>query len=69
MFWIREVAGWLLVVFAVFLIRTGLLFALDLQTPRLVEAAVVSLTGIGVLKAGVLLIRISTAARLATRES
>jgi hypothetical protein len=65
MFWIREIAGWGLVVFALYLLRYALLFLLDVETPRLVEAAVISVAGIGVLRAGVLLIRISTAARVA----
>lgn len=64
MYWIREVAGWGLVLFALILIRTGLQFVLDLETPRVVESAVVSLTGLGVLRAGILLIRISTASRI-----
>ena len=64
MTWFREIAGWVLVLVALYLIRQGLLFAMDLQTPRIVEAAVVSFSGLGVLKAGVLLIRLSTAARV-----
>jgi hypothetical protein len=64
MFLTREIAGWALVLFAVFLLRTGLLFVMDLETPRIVEAAVVVFAGLGVLRAGILLIRISTAARV-----
>jgi len=64
MFLAREIAGWLLVLFAVYLLRMGLVFVMDLQTPRIVEAAVVVIAGLGVLRAGILLIRISTAARV-----
>jgi hypothetical protein len=64
MYWIREIAGWGLVAFALILIRQGMLFLLDLETPRIVEAAVISFVGLGVLRAGILLIRISTAARV-----
>jgi hypothetical protein len=64
MFWLREVVGWALVFFAVYLIRFGLLFVLDLESPRIVESAVISFTGLGVLRAGIFLIRISTAARV-----
>ncbi len=64
MMWFREIAGWVLILIALVLIRFGLLFAMDLETPRIVEAAVVSFTGLGVLKAGILLIRVSTAARV-----
>ena len=64
MFWVREIAGWVLVVIGLFLIRTGLVFTLDLASPRIVEAAVVSFVGLGVLRAGIMLIRISTAARI-----
>ncbi len=64
MYLFREIAGWGLVLFALLLIRTGLIFAMDLTSPRLVESAVVSITGLGVLRSGILLIRISTAARI-----
>ena len=64
MFIAREIAGWVLVLFAVYLLRMGLLFVMDLQTPRIVESAVVVFAGLGVLRAGILLIRISTAARI-----
>lgn len=67
MTWIREIAGWLLVVLSLYLIRIGLLFVLDLQNPRIVESAVVFFAALGVLRAGVLLIRVSTAARVYQR--
>ena len=64
MFWIREIAGWALVIFALFLIQTGLGYLSNLDRPKVVEAGVVMLGALGVLRAGVFLIRISTAARI-----
>ncbi|MEZ6136767.1 MAG: hypothetical protein R3C53_17875 [Pirellulaceae bacterium] len=63
-FWLREIAGWLLVLFALYLVRQGLVFAMDLETPRIIEAAVLVFGGIGVMRIGVLLIRMATAARI-----
>lgn len=64
MFWIRELAGWALVVFALLLIQMGLAYVSNLDRPKVVEAAVIMIAGVGVLRAGILLIRISTAARI-----
>lgn len=64
MFWLREIAGWALVVMALYLMYVALVFLMDLQSPRVVEAGVIVIAGLGVLKAGVLLVRISTAARI-----
>lgn len=64
MFWIREIAGWALVIFALLLIQTGLGYLSNLDRPKVVEAGVVMLGALGVLRAGVFLIRISTAARI-----
>jgi hypothetical protein len=64
MFWLREVAGWMLVALALYLIYVALGFVTDLATPRLVEAGVFVIAALGVLRAGILLIRISTAARI-----
>ena len=64
MFWIRELAGWALVIFALVMIQTGLGFLSNLDRPKVVEAGVVMLGALGVLRAGVFLIRISTAARI-----
>ena len=64
MFWLREIAGWILVLVALYLMRTALGFVADLDKPRIIEAGVFVLAGLGVLRAGILLIRISTAARI-----
>jgi len=63
-FWLREVAGWLLIVVSLYLIRMGLVFLNDAANPRIIESGVVFLTGLGVMRCGVLLVRVSTAARL-----
>ena len=46
------------------LIQTGLTYVTNLDRPKVVEAAVIMIVGLGVLRAGILLIRISTAARI-----
>ncbi len=68
MFWIREIAGWALVLVALYLVRTGLVFLLDVESPKIVEAAIAATAGLGVMRAGILLIRTSTAARLVRFE-
>lgn len=64
MFWLREIVGWILVATALYLIYIALGFVTNLTTPRMVEAGVFVLAALGVLRAGILLIRISTAARI-----
>ncbi len=64
MFWVREIAGWGLVLFALYLLRAGLVFVMDLETPRIVESAIIMFAGLGVLRAGIMLVRISAAARI-----
>lgn len=64
MTWIREVAGWLLLLVALYILRLSLLLVLDLENPRIIEATVMTVAGLGVLRAAIILIRLSTAARL-----
>jgi len=64
-FWVREIAGWILILVSLYLIRMGFLFVSDLNNPKIIEAAVVVVGGIAVLKAGTLLVRLSTIARIA----
>lgn len=64
MFWIREIAGWVLIAASLVVMRIGLNFALASQSPKIVEASVVIFASLGLLRAGILLIRISTAARI-----
>jgi len=68
MYWIREIAGWGLIVFAIFLIHTGLSYVTQFDRPKVVEATAIMFTGLGVLRSGVWLIRVSTAARLVRDE-
>lgn len=63
-FWIREIAGWILVVAALVVMRTGLNFAMTSDSPRIIEASVIIFGALGLLRAGILLIRMSTAARI-----
>lgn len=68
LFWIREIAGWILVVIALVLVRLGVDFVSDPSSPRIVEAGVIMFAALGLLRFGVLLIRISTAARICLKE-
>ncbi len=68
-FWVREIAGWFLVLVSLYMIRIGLVFLSDINSPRIIESAVVMLSGLGVMRCGVLLVRVSTAARLFRDES
>lgn len=63
-FWMREIAGWALVGLSLVMFRIGLTFVTDLESPRIVEAGVIIFAGAAILRAGILLIRISTAARI-----
>lgn len=62
-FWIREIVGWILVLVALYLLRVGLVFVMDVENPGIVEAAILFFAALGVMRAGILLIRISAAAR------
>lgn len=68
-FWIREVLGWALVATSLAIINIGINFAKNTEEPKIFEASVVCFAGLGVLKAGTLLIRISTVARLCRMEA
>ena len=50
-FWIREIAGWILVVAALVVMRTGLNFAMSSDSPRIVEASVIIFGALGLLGA------------------
>ena len=69
MFWIREIAGWALVIIALVMVQTGLVYLSNLDRPKVVEAGVVMIGSLGVLRAGILLIRISTAARICQADN
>ncbi len=69
MLWFREIAGWLLVVGALYILRTAFILVTNLETPRVIEAAVLVVAGLGVLKGGLALVRIATAARIVKQAS
>lgn len=67
-YWFREIAGWGLVVIALFMMRVALDFALNIESPQVVEASIVVIGSTAVLRAGIALIRVSTAARICRLE-
>jgi hypothetical protein len=68
-FWLREIAGWGLVGLSLYMLWIGLGFLSDLSNPKIIESSVLNLAGLGVLKAGLTLIRLSTTARIAIKLS
>jgi hypothetical protein len=64
-FWLREIAGWLLAALGVYLIWMGVgeLQSYDVD-PRMIEGSVLCATGVMVLRFGIHLIRVATAARI-----
>lgn len=67
-FWLREFVGWALVVASLVIVRIALGMVMDIDSPKIFEAGVLVLASLGILRAGILLIRISTAARIARLE-
>jgi hypothetical protein len=65
-FWIREFVGWGLIALAMIMVRFVFIFVSNRQV---VEAGVIGLILMAVLRAGILLIRISTAARVAMKTT
>ncbi|MEZ6123042.1 MAG: hypothetical protein R3C49_07690 [Planctomycetaceae bacterium] len=68
LFWIREIAGWLLVVLSLIMVRLATTYVASPESPRIVEASVVMFGAMVILRMGILLIRISTAARICLAE-
>ncbi len=64
MFWLREIFGWALVAVSLVMLRVGMGFAMDTAKTKIVEASIVLFAATAVLRAGILLIRVSTAARI-----
>lgn len=64
MLWFREIVGWLLILGALVLLRTAFVLVTNIEQPRVIEAAVLVVAGLGVLKGGLALIRIATAGRI-----
>lgn len=64
-FVLREVAGWALTLIGLYIVSTGLTMLQNYDPqPRMIEGATTTLTGIFILRFGILLIRVSTAARV-----
>lgn len=68
-FWLRELAGWGLLGASLVVLRNALGMAMNTRDPRIVEAAVITVAALGLMRAGTLLIRISVAARLSRAEA
>ncbi|MFN7292066.1 MAG: hypothetical protein ACK5YR_13125 [Pirellula sp.] len=66
-FWIREIAGWSLVLLALYWLRSGIQLIWDLESPQIIQASVIVIASTAVLRAGIYLIRLSTTSRLATQ--
>lgn len=64
-FWIREIAGWLLVLCSFYVVGMGIDY-LNVEKP--IQASALFLLALGVLRAGILLVRVSTAARICLKE-
>lgn len=63
--WIRELAGWSLVALSMILARSALLY---LNSRQVVEAGVLVVLLLGLLRAGISLVRVATAARIVASE-
>jgi len=68
LFVVREIAGWGLVAISLFLIRMGINFVSDPADPKIVEAGVIMFAATAVLRSGIMLVRVSTAARICSKE-
>jgi len=64
-FGMREFVGWVLIVAALWFISIALGYV---DNRQIVEAGVTGMIALGTLRAGVLLVRLSTAARIATAK-
>lgn len=67
-FWLREIAGWALLVTSLFILRMGLMLVLNAEEPQIVEGGVILFAAGTLMRVSVLLIRISTAARICNTD-
>jgi hypothetical protein len=65
-FWFREFIGWALLAVALYLISIALQFV---ETRKVIEASVVVFASLTVMRAGILLIRMNTVARLTLQST
>ncbi len=63
--WIREIIGWCLVALSMILARMVLLYV---DNRQVVEAGILVILTLGILRAGISLIRVAAAARIVARE-
>jgi len=64
-FWLRELMGWLLLAAAGFIVWNGVAMLQGVE-PRHIEGAALCGTGVMMMRLGISLIRVSTAARIVT---
>lgn len=67
-FWIRELAGWALLILGLYLLRLGVDYVGNSQEPQIIEGGVIIFGAGTVLRIAVLLIRVSTAARICLND-
>jgi hypothetical protein len=65
-FWVREVAGWLLILLGLFIFYICVQILLS-DAPMLLQSGPISLIGIFVFRGGIHLLKVSVAARVAMR--
>jgi len=65
-FWIREIAGWLLVLLGLFLMYLCLTFLLN-PTPLIFHAAILTPFSIVIFRGGIHLLKVAVAARISLR--
>ena len=65
-FWFREFIGWALLAVALYLISLALQFV---ETRKVIEASVVVFASLTVMRAGILLIRMNTVARITQKNT
>ncbi len=64
--WMREIGGWCLVALSMIVARMVLLYVANRQV---VEAGILVVLTLGILRAGISLIRVAAAARIVARET
>jgi hypothetical protein len=62
-FWIRELAGWILMALGLYVLFIALVFLVNVP-PRFIEAGPLTLIGIIVFRGGVHLLKVAVAARI-----
>jgi hypothetical protein len=63
-FWIRELAGWLLLALGLLVFYVCLVLLLDSQGPRIIEVGPLTLIGIIIFRGGIHFLKVAVAARV-----